>query len=244
MISDELFGLKSSGRFVITALTGIGSYITSLITATAAQLGFNIAISANPIGLIIIGIVAVVGAIALLITYWDEITAVIVAFAKFMWKISPFKFIIDLVDTIFPGFKDGIKDIFSSVIEWVGKMWDGIKDVWNSITGFFGFGAENSAEITVKKVGEDDQVAGDEKVISTKTKAPIITPPFPTGPTKSLKGINGAGAGSGKSIVMNLDIKNYFNMNAGNWREKADEIADVVVGKINDRMRDATIALE
>ncbi len=239
-----LAALKSSGRFVITALTGIGSYITSLITATAAQLGFNIAISANPIGLIIIGIVAVVGAIALLITYWDEITAVIVAFAKFMWKISPFKFIIDLVDTIFPGFKDGIKDIFSSVIEWVGKMWDGIKDVWNSITGFFGFGAENSAEITVKKVGEDDQVAGDEKVISTKTKAPIITPPFPTGPTKSLKGINGAGAGSGKSIVMNLDIKNYFNMNAGNWREKADEIADVVVGKINDRMRDATIALE
>lgn len=237
-----LAALKSSGRFVITALTGIGSYITSLITATAAQLGFNIAISANPIGLIIIGIAAVVGAIALLITYWDEITAVIVSFAKFMWKISPFKFIIDLVDTIFPGFKEGIKNIFSSVIEWVGKMWEGIKEVWNAVTGFFGFGDDNDAEITVKKVGEDEEIAGDDKVISTKTKKPIITSPLATSSSGDANGINGSG--SGKTITMHLDIKNYFNMQAGNWREKADEIADVVVGKINDRMRDATIALE
>jgi hypothetical protein len=33
-------------------------------------------------------------------------------------------------------------------------------------------------------------------------------------------------------------------MAAGNWKESADEMADVIVGKINDRMRDAAIALD
>ena len=51
-------------------------------------------------------------------------------------------------------------------------------------------------------------------------------------------------AQAGKSITMNLDIKNYFNMQAGNWKDSADEIVDVIVGKINDRMRDAVIAIE
>jgi TP901 family phage tail tape measure protein len=234
--------LKSSGRFVITALTGIGSYVASLITATAAQLGLNVAMSANPIGLIVIGIAAVIGIIALFITYWDEIKSAIVSFAKFVWKVNPFRFIIDLVDKVFPGFKDGIKEIFSSVVDWFVKMWDGIKDIWNSVTGFFGFG-DNEAEITVKKVGEDDPETDPSKIPDSKKTLPIITNPLaPNSQTNTANGISGSGAG--KSIVMNLDIKNYFNMAAGNWRESTDEIVNVVVGKITDRMRDSVVALE
>lgn len=234
-----LAALRSAGQFVITALTGIGSYIASLVVATAAQLGFNIAMSANPIGLVVIGIMAVVGVIALLINYWDNIKAAIVSFAKFVWKVNPFRFIIDLVDKVFPGFKNSVKEIFSSVIDWFKRMWDSIKGVWNSITSFFGFG-NTKAEIIVKKEGAEEEVPGEEKIIKSNTNKPIITKPL--GGNSEPNGITGSG--SGKTITMHLDIKNYFNMSAGNWKEKADEIADVVVGKINDRMRDATIALE
>jgi hypothetical protein len=198
--------------------------------------------SANPIGLIVIGIVAVIGVLALFIAYWDDIKAAIVSFAQFVWKISPFKFIIDLIENIFPGFKEGVKNIFGSVIEWVGKMWDGIKGVWNSITSFFGFG-DTKAEITVKKEEEDEEDALETEIIKAN-KTIIPTTNTPTGTTNPANGIDGGGSGAGRSITMNLEIKNYFNMQAGNWREKADEIVDVVVGKINDRMRDSVIALD
>jgi len=44
----------------------------------------------------------------------------------------------------------------------------------------------------------------------------------------------------GKSITMNLDITNYFNVEG---EFDVDRIADQLIGKINDRLRDAAIAL-
>ncbi|WP_435135713.1 phage tail tape measure protein [Formosa sp. A9] len=58
----------------------------------------------------------------------------------------------------------------------------------------------------------------------------------------SASGLNGIGKGAGKTVTMNLDIKNYFNID-GNWRNDIDKIADAVTGKINDRLRDSLISL-
>lgn len=56
-------------------------------------------------------------------------------------------------------------------------------------------------------------------------------------------GISGTGGSNGgKSITMNLDIKNYFSI-ADKAVGEIERIADLVVGKINDRLRDAVITL-
>lgn len=54
-------------------------------------------------------------------------------------------------------------------------------------------------------------------------------------------GLTGVG-GVGKSITMNLDIKNYFSV-ADKAAGEIERIADMVVGKINDRLKDAVITL-
>lgn len=51
----------------------IGQFITALRTSTVAQWALNIAMNANPIGLIIAGVVALGAAIYLVIKYWDQI---------------------------------------------------------------------------------------------------------------------------------------------------------------------------
>ena len=236
--------LQLAGQAVGYALAGasmLGSFIVGLVAATAAQLGLNIALNANPIGLIVIGIAAAVGAIVLMIKYWSQIKKVIWDFTKFMWKISPFRFLINLTEKIFPGFKEKVGQIFGFVKNLVFGFWESIKKVFADIKSFFGFGDDETAEIKLKvtKTADGKVIPGAEGLnpaglLLTPTATPI-----------SPNGENGiGGSGGGKSITMNLEIKNYFNMAAGNWKESADEIADVVVGKINDRMRDAVIALE
>lgn len=235
--------MQLAGQAVGYALVGasmLGSFIVGLITATAAQWGLNVALNANPIGLIVIGIAAAVGAIALMIKYWANIKKAIWSFTKFMWKLSPFGWLTDLIDKIFPGFKAGVKVVFDYVKNLVFGFWETIKKVWQSLKNFFGFGDEGEKEINLKvtktKEGE---------IIKNPASDLLFDPVDEDKEDDKKKIVNGiTGGGSGKSITMNLDVKNYFNMQAGNWREKADEIAEVVVGKINDRLRDATIALE
>lgn len=199
--------------------------------------------TANPIGLIVVGIAAAIGAIVLLVKYWDEITAAIWDFTKFMFKISPFGFIIELVEKIFPGFKDKVKDIFGSLIDWFKKMWDSIKGVWNSLTAFFGFG-DASAEVTVvdgtnkTTTSKNPLKTLDKDLTPEEIKALLTTDSSGSGDGKVL---GTGGSGSGKSITMNLNIVNNFKMAAGNWKESLDEIADEVVGKINDGLKDGLI---
>lgn len=211
LVFTGLNALKAAGRFVITALTGIGSFVASLITATAAQWGLNIAMNANPIGLIILGIAAAVGAITLLIKYWDTIKKVIVNFAKFMWKISPFRWLIDVVDKIFPGFKEGITAVFDNVKNLVFGFWETIKKVWQNIKNFFGFGDETEVEVKVTKK-EDGTI-----VTEASNPSSLLTIPTTSLPTNNDTPVGGlaGGGGSGKTITMHLDIKNYFNMQAG-----------------------------
>jgi TP901 family phage tail tape measure protein len=233
--------------YVLVGASMLGSFLVGLVSATAAQWGLNIALNANPIGLIVIGIAAAVGAIILMIKYWDQIKAAIWNFTQFIWKISPFKFIIDLVEKIFPGFKEKVAAVFEYVKELVLGFWNKIKEVWGNIKKFFGFGEETEVDINVNNNNNNNKDPNNPF-------APGSTPD-PNGLgllVKSTGGENlgnanangGTGAGGGKSITMHLDIKNNFNLSPGNWRDKVEDIADQVVGKINDRMRDSVIALE
>lgn len=233
-----LNALKTSGRFVLTALIGIGSFVASIITATAAQMGFNIALNANPIGLIVLGIAAVIAVIALLITYWDEIKAAIVAFTLFVIQHNPFSFIIDLVDKVFPGFKAKIFEIFDSVKQYAIKLWEQIKGIYNGIKAFLGFG--NDKEVVVKGKIDAPDVPDPNK---PKPNAADALGLSNNNTNTTSKSTNTSNTGAGKSISMTLNITNNFKVGSGTSQNEIETIADKIIGMINDRLRDSTIAL-
>lgn len=56
----------------VGAVGALGSYIIALATGTAAQWSLNTAVAANPIGAFIVGLMAVIGVVALIVKYWDS----------------------------------------------------------------------------------------------------------------------------------------------------------------------------
>src|SRR5690606_34754624 len=71
----------------------LGAYKTVLAIATAAQWAWNVAMTANPIGLIIVGVAALIGLVALIINKWNEWGAAVVLF------LGPLGFVISLIQS-------------------------------------------------------------------------------------------------------------------------------------------------
>jgi phage-related protein len=96
-------------------------WITPLIVAiglwTAAQWLLNIALDANPIGLVIIAIAALIAIVAVIITYWDPIAT----FFVWLWNV--------------------VKDAVTVAAQWVWQRlvdaWNFIKGVWSGAVGWF-----------------------------------------------------------------------------------------------------------
>ena len=226
----------------------IGSYVSGLVAATAAQLGFNIAVSANPIGLIVIGIAAVVGAVIVLIKYWDKIKIAIVKFAQFVWKISPFKFIIDLVEKIFPGFKKKIGEIFDWVKDKIMGFWESIKEVFHKVAAFFGFGDDEETEVKVKvtKSGSGDNFSEQFATAWDGGKKTEIKPKYQPTPQNIVQDKvtpgSSSGGGGGKVLNMTLNVNNIFQSIQGTASD-IEDVADKVTERIVTKLRDADIAL-
>jgi phage-related protein len=118
--------------------------------ATAAQWLFNAAMSANPIGLVIIAIAAIIAIIVLLVKNWDTVTAAVSRvwnsisnFGKDAWEV------LKTFGSRVSGFVDGIRDAFNALPQAmlnVGKnivtgLWNGMQNMagWlkDRVTGFF-----------------------------------------------------------------------------------------------------------
>lgn len=104
--------------------TGVWSAITS--GATAIQMAFNAAIAANPIGIIVIAIMAVVAA---LIYFFTQTTA-----GKQIWQdfINWLKVAWQGVSQFFSGLWDGIVSTFNNVVSSISQIWTNIVDTFNS----------------------------------------------------------------------------------------------------------------
>lgn len=140
------------GLLTLAGLQVLGEWIIGLVSATAAQLGFNVAMTANPIGAVIVGVAALIGTIALLVVYWDEITEGVKTFGR--W-------IVNVIDGAIPGFKDfakGVIDFIVAPFNWVGKI---IKDLKNSFAALFG--GKNEIEIDASVIADADTLTNSEK---------------------------------------------------------------------------------
>ncbi|WP_228235936.1 phage tail tape measure protein [Allomuricauda sp. M10] len=232
LLAGQATGYLLSGAYLL------GSFIVGLISATAAQWGLNVAMNANPIGLIVLGIAAVIAIIVVMVKYWDNIKAAIAKFTAWAVKNNPFEWLVTIIDKVFPGFREKIERLKEWVKNLLLGVWESIKKVWQSIKEFFGFG-DDSTEVEIK--------------VTNKTNPEDIDVPNPTAtvtnlgnggadPSNEQPVVSGDGKGA-KILTMNLDIVNNFNLSPGNWKGKVDELADEIVGRINDRLRDGAIAL-
>lgn len=104
--------------------TGVWSAITT--GATAIQTAFNAAIAANPIGMIVVAIMAVVAA---LIYFFTQTTA-----GKQIWQdfINWLKNAWQGVSQFFSGLWDGIVSTFNNVVSSISQIWTNIVNVFNS----------------------------------------------------------------------------------------------------------------
>lgn len=235
----NLFSMLSKTKMVqsiMAAVTGMGTWIASTITATAAQWGLNIAMDANPIGIVVLAIGLAVAAIALLIHYWDNIKAVISAFAQWAWDHSPFKWLIDVVDRLFPGFKaamgklwDWVKEKFQAVMDWAKKAWDFVKGI---------FTGGSSEPIKLEAAVDTKNIAG---ITTAGTAAPASN--FKFGKDKKGKKSKSVGASTAKGIssggtrptTINLTIhklQDQIVIKTVNLRDGAKEAANEVLEEL------------
>ena len=125
--------------------------------ATVAQWLLNAAMSANPIGIIIAAITALVAAFVVLWNtsedfrnFWIGLWEVIKDAAAAAWEFisglfteawGVIKDAWSVVADFFAGVWDGIKSAFSAAKEWLSNVftgaWDAIKKAWDAVTGFF-----------------------------------------------------------------------------------------------------------
>ncbi|MHB0998215.1 MAG: hypothetical protein ACYC27_03135 [Armatimonadota bacterium] len=119
---------KKVGNFIITNWPKIEPMILSVaaayttwkvatIAVTAAQWALNVAMDANPVGLIVLAIGAVVGALTLWITQWDHIKAGMQDIER--WKI--------LFKTFLP-----VAGVVITVIDLIAKKWNKVTDAAKS----------------------------------------------------------------------------------------------------------------
>lgn len=114
------------------ALKPIAYIILGIVSAikiwTAVQTVLNAVMAANPIGLIIIAVVGLIGVITLLVKKWDVVKAALIKGVKAVWEF--FK-------KLWEGVKNSAVAAFNKLKQALTKVLDGIKAVWSKITGFF-----------------------------------------------------------------------------------------------------------
>lgn len=135
---DALNGLLGDAAPLLTginsaaALAAGGAELLSAATtiATTVQTGFNIALDANPIGLIVIAIAALVAGLVYFFTQteigrkiWEGFTE----YLKIAWE---------GIKIAFGAAWDVIKAIFSGMVDGAQAVWDGIKTAFNGVVDF------------------------------------------------------------------------------------------------------------
>jgi hypothetical protein len=218
----------------------IGLIATIKILTIVTNL-FNITLAANPIGLIILGVAALIAGTIALVKNWDKVKAALAKFwiwvknlfyniFNFLLKYNPISIIINLLDKLFPGLKDSMKQMVDEVFAWFKKLWDKIVKAFEKVKKVFGFDKNESIEIEV------DEKTGQAKAKTPVKKPDLTPPPINTEPDADLKeNMSGITSGGSKPTNINISIGKFqdsIQVYANNLDESLEEIEDKIVSKL------------
>lgn len=150
----------------------VGVFNGIMAAARVAVLLFNLALYANPIGLVIAAIVALIAAIVAMVVYWDEVKAAFASGANAVlgaWQ---------GVKDWFMGFFDWIMGKFATMAEWGGK-----------IAGFFGGGSSQGALTPTPQAAA--AVTGGNQNVNQQTQIVVQGASDPNATAKAVAGQQG-----------------------------------------------------
>lgn len=118
-------GVIAAAVLAYNGITGAMAVVQGI--ATAAQWALNVAMSANPIGLVILAIVALIAIVVLLVTHWDTVKAVAIG----VWEA-----IVGAVQAAW----NWLVGIGQQIAQWAVKTWNAVLEanrrVWQAIVNF------------------------------------------------------------------------------------------------------------
>lgn len=166
---------------------------------TAAQWAWNAAMMANPIGLIVVAVLALIAVAALVVKYWEPISGFFSGiwegikssfvmgweFVKTAMSFTPFGLVVQAWDPLlgfFSGLWENIKSMTSGFVDWlvsavmgpVNDIMSAIGEVWDWFSG-----DSPQAEVikTVRQVGSIDQAPMSDAFASGQGGSPMMASP-------------------------------------------------------------------
>ena len=187
---------KAAFNTVMTTMSTVVSLVSARIGAmtivqkaaamwtkivTAAQWLWNAALSANPIGLVVIGIGALIAAGIALYKYWDEVKELFIKVWDWLgnWKIAiaalmgPIGWLAGAGVAIYKNW-DKVTEVLGRVWGWVKKLTSGALDKLKGVASFFGIGGEEPKQKEIKTADTvkqaTDNVIDFQKVLDAQDK--------------------------------------------------------------------------
>lgn len=232
---------------------------------TAAQWLWNVALTANPIGVVIVAIGALVAGILWLTGNLDvaiewvksfgnwllalagPVGIVVALIIEFWDKIRTFFYnvansVLSFIESIIPGFKDYFIKFWEWLSGYIKKITDTLVGWWNDIKTFLGFGKDDTIEIegeVTHKVDEDTTTGGDG---SPSAGGGLGQNPISAG----IGGVSGSSTGS-KVRNNNIRIENLVReitiKHTGDMGLSIDKIREAVSEALIGAVRDTELAI-
>lgn len=230
-----LWAQREATWMILKAVLGMNvASVTGLMTT--AQLALNAAFAANPIGLIIIAIGALV---AIVMTCWEKFAG-FRAFLFASWEVI--KAIVGIMIDHFVALKDVIVGVFTLDVDQVAKgIGDGAKNVMNAGTrladaakkgwneGMKDFAKDHPVAKTLK---EDDKKKTKGLASAAATAGNVVK----SGAKKETSGVSGT-----KAVTINVKIGNLigsYQTNVKNMTESAEQARKIVTKALTDSTND------
>jgi len=178
-------------------------FTTAKTIGTAAQWAWNAAMSANPVGLIVIAIAALIGIIVLLVKNWDDVKAA--GAAAWDWIKSAWSG----AGSFFSGIGDAISGVFKSAFNKVAGWWnDSIGDIGFTIPDWVpGIGGKRFDVPDIPMLAKGGDITGSGLVIVGEQGPELLdlNAGARVSPLNPGRGGGNAGAGRG-GLTVNGDI--------------------------------------
>ncbi|MFH4586424.1 phage tail tape measure protein [Vibrio alginolyticus] len=191
-------GKQAMATYMLTMklLSGVGFVFTKgLAVMRVAMLALNIAMAANPIMLIVMGVIAAIAAVGALIYYWDDLKA---SFGDTTWfqvlefainaLTAPFRLLFNFVSAGWQWVMSGFTD--TSGFAFIGQMADAMRNIFGGVFSWF---SDQLAGIWDTVKGLVDWIPGlgsdDEKLQVKSTSVQSATPTAQIQPGGAAKSI-------------------------------------------------------
>lgn len=246
--TDTIPLISGAGKVLstLTSVTKMQALWTGI--ATKAQWLWNIAMDANPIGLIIAGVAALIAVVAVAINYYDQWGAsMMLLLGPIGWVINAVMTLKDHWDSITTAFSSGgiiagFKRIGIVMLDFLLKPVQQLLELIAKIPGLGGIAGSGAASIKAMRAKMDLITPGEVQKKAMK-KAEGIAPPIIPGTAATAGGKNaGAPAGGSKTktneaiatggtknTIININLKDLIgvlNIQGKDFKDSSQQMAD------------------